>query len=362
MKEKTIYLNRLRVIASLLVVIIHVSALFFSAYSIDNKAWVISTFYNCLSRIAVPLFIMVSGAIYLNENKQITFKKIFSAIFRFTVMFFIWDIFYLCFDYFIIKKGSINSEIFYYLFNSLTKYKYHLWYLLDYIVLLAFTPIIRLICKKENRKQVKYLLLLFLIGTCIVCFLQNLTILFNNSIFLIKEIKQIFSILELINFGKITNLFILFISGWYFSTFDFENRKKLVCILKWTIGIIAPILTILLCFATSKNGFYLLSYYYYLPNYILSICVFLTFRYSKIANSQNKFFETISDNSLGIYVTHAFVIDLIYTFILPYFSTYLNSLWMMIIIPIFVISAYVISLLISMILNLLPKKIKKWIC
>lgn len=58
----TLYLNRIRLYAAFLVVVIHVSTLVFYATPIYSKVWKISAFYDGLARIAVPLFIFLSVA------------------------------------------------------------------------------------------------------------------------------------------------------------------------------------------------------------------------------------------------------------------------------------------------------------
>lgn len=360
--NNTLYLNRIRIFASLFVIIIHVCALFFYSYPVNSQVWIISTFYNCLARAAVPLFVFVSGAIYLNEDKQITLKKIFLSIFRFVVIFFIWDFLYLCVDSFVINGITFTFTGVINIVKNIINYKYHLWYILSYITLLALTPILRLICKKENKKQVKYLLLLFFICTCVIQMVNFLLNLCGGSSYFIKLIQYFLGVIDLVNIGKITNLIILFISGWYFSVFEFKNEIKWVRILKWGIGILVPIITIILCLHTNKNGFEAISNYYFLPNYILTICIFLSFRYSKLSNKKNKFFDLVGNNTFCIYLVHVLIIDLIYKFFNVFLVNNCKPIWLIFIIPIYVIITYLLSLLFSMLINILPKKIKRWIC
>lgn len=359
--DTILYLNRIRIFASLLVVLLHVSGFFFYDYPVNSYAWIISTFYNCLSRIAVPLFVMIGGAIYLNENKQVEMKKLFLTIVRFIVIFFIWDILYIYFNYFITNHQRFTFFALIDLLKYIINYKQHLWYLLSYIVLLALTPIIRLVCKKENKAQVKYLIILFFVGTSIIGAIDNIVNMIDSSFVLVKGLKYIFSVINLVNFGKMSSLIILFISGWYFSTFDFQNNKKTICILKWLIGMAAPIFTILLCFGVGKDGFSFITEYYYFPNYILSVCVFLTFRYSVFANKEHKLLDAISKNSFCIYLVHMLFIESIILMFRNLF-VYCNSLLMILIIPVSTIVVYLLSLLLSMLINCLPPKIKKWIC
>lgn len=300
--ENKIYLNRIRILASLFVVTIHVAALFFYAYSPQSNVWLISTFLNSLSRTAVPLFFFVSGAIYLNENKEVTIKKIIFTILRFVVIFIIWDLLYSVTS--ILLEGENIS--FKRILTFFENYKFHLWYLLSYIFLLAITPVARLICKKENRTQVKYLLIIFILTTCVLGFLSFIFSQFQSSSIIIKIINHALSFLNILfNSSNLGTCIILYISGWYFSTFDFDNKKNLIKIVKWVCGIATPITTLLLCYYKNSNAlFEIASNYYFLPCYCLTVSIFLTFRYSKIANTPNKFWDFISGKTLGIYLIH----------------------------------------------------------
>jgi len=353
--DNKIYLDRIRVIASIFVVTIHVSAQFINDNLINFSAYKISEFYNFLAQTAVPLFIFISGAIYLNENKCVTYKKIFLSILRFIIMFFVWDFIYLFFDYLLIKNKPLSLLGLIHILETLTDYKYHLWYLLSYIILLALVPILKLICKKENKSQVKYLLIIFLICTCSIDFLKHIVTLINSSHIILKGIKYLFTLIDLINFGKLNNLPVLFISGWYFSTFDFENKRKHILILKWFIGIGVPILSII-------SEYNLISNYFFLPNYLLTICIFLTFRYSKIANKPNKLLDFVGKHTLGIYLIHVLIIDLIVKYANVILADYYNSLLFILIIPMFILITYLLSITFAVIFDLLPKKIRKWIC
>lgn len=68
-------LDVLRVISSFMVVLIHVSAIYVSTninnYNYDFK---IGNFFDSISRISVPLFVMISGAFLINNEKNKNFN------------------------------------------------------------------------------------------------------------------------------------------------------------------------------------------------------------------------------------------------------------------------------------------------
>lgn len=69
-------LDVLRIIATLMVIMIHVSGSFMIKMNDANFA----SFFGRISASAVPLFFMISGALFLEPNKDISIKGLLSRI------------------------------------------------------------------------------------------------------------------------------------------------------------------------------------------------------------------------------------------------------------------------------------------
>lgn len=230
--------------------------------------------------------------------------------------------------------------------------------------LLAVTPIIRLICKKENRIQIKYLLIIFVLTASILKFVTFVFSQIQSTSMVVKIINYGLSIVNMVfNGAKFESCIILYISGWYFSTFDFSDKKGLIKAVKWVLGIVTPVVTLLLCYYKDSNVLFdIVSGYYYLPCYCLSVAIFLTFRYSETANTPNKFWDFVGRKNLGIYLIHEFFIEIIFKYFKNFIFNFLDSPWLFPILLLYIFVVYVLSFVISMLLNLLPKKIRRWIC
>lgn len=88
-----IYIYYLKIISSFAVIVLHVSAQRWSKFDIYSTNWMITNIYNSIFRCAVPLFIIISGAIFL--NKEINIKKIYSKyILRLVIAYFFGGIIY----------------------------------------------------------------------------------------------------------------------------------------------------------------------------------------------------------------------------------------------------------------------------
>lgn len=72
--ERKNYLDVLRVIAIAAVIMIHVSASFVNFYN-SSLDFALGNIFDSISRLAVPIFLMISGALMLNEEKEFNCKK-----------------------------------------------------------------------------------------------------------------------------------------------------------------------------------------------------------------------------------------------------------------------------------------------
>ena len=147
-KERIIAFDFLRIIAALAVIMIHTSGIPFVNYA------------NSLSRFAVPVFLMISGALMLNENKKITFKDIFKKILFFTLVILFWNVTHAIF-FQVIERLYQHQKI--YLANIVTTTilgHFHFWYMYLLLGLYLITPILRLFIKKSNIKFINYYVIL----------------------------------------------------------------------------------------------------------------------------------------------------------------------------------------------------------
>ena len=72
--QRKLYLDLLRIIAISAVVMIHVSASYVTnANSLLD--FTVGNIFDSVSRLGVPLFLMISGALILDENKEFNCKK-----------------------------------------------------------------------------------------------------------------------------------------------------------------------------------------------------------------------------------------------------------------------------------------------
>ncbi len=152
------WLNNSRIAAVGAVVFLHVSASIVFENDIGSGAWWIGNIYDSVSRWCVPVLVMISGALLLDESKQedatTFYRKRLSRIF-WPILF--WSAFYLFWVF--IKgfiKGSPPS------FNTLAlsllsgKPYIHMWFLYMMIGLYIFTPFFRKLIARSSVQELTF--------------------------------------------------------------------------------------------------------------------------------------------------------------------------------------------------------------
>ena len=141
-KKRTVYLDLLRVLAMVGVVGIHVSARHFADVPLDSPAWRAMNLWDGLVRWAVPMFAMVSGAVFLDPDRRVTGRSIFNKYLpRILLAFFLWSALYAAID----CNGS--ARVF---FTQLLRGHYHLWYLYMLMGFYLIVPLLRRVTASER--------------------------------------------------------------------------------------------------------------------------------------------------------------------------------------------------------------------
>lgn len=301
----------IRIIAILLVIMIHASGRILNVSDDNSSAYLAANIFDSFSRIGVPLFVMISGALMLNENKNnITIKKMAVSSLNIFKILMIWSLLYvivfsiitpLCEGREILIGKTVRSFFFGH---------YHLWFLYMIIGLYLITPILRLFIKKENQKIILYFLLLSIaIKFCVplINFFVNEYISNGNSV--------VSSFVNKFGFSFINEFLTYYIVGWYISNIEISNKQKKVI---YSLGAVSLVSTFLMTqfLADTENRFFKLFYSSSSINvFLYAVCVF-TFFCFKYQNAENvkrpELVVTLANLSFGVYLVHDFFLQLSY--------------------------------------------------
>jgi surface polysaccharide O-acyltransferase-like enzyme len=162
----------IRIIAAFLVVLSHATDRFV-LYTVLKKsfAWNIIYYFNTLSHVAVPLFIMLSGYLLLRKEKfkniKLFYKRRFSRI---LLPFIFWVIIYTGFDI-SWDKGRLTTQ--YILQRLWNGDLWHLYFLVIILELYLISPILMWLTENLNKKK-KAIIFWSLIVFSICCSLLNI--------------------------------------------------------------------------------------------------------------------------------------------------------------------------------------------
>lgn len=185
LSERLVNYDFLRIVAAYLVVMLHLSVQYINIApaSIDEYLqWQQSIKLAAISRVSVPIFVMLSGSFLLKPDKEITLVTIFKKYLpKLIAIFVFWSFFYSLtkqnffnnlIDFGISESwNSIDWENFWPYFGQ---GHYHMWYLYMLAGLYLITPLLKHITSQASKSQLTYFVFLCILITSITKLNQDL--------------------------------------------------------------------------------------------------------------------------------------------------------------------------------------------
>ena len=142
--------------------------------------WWTTNIYDSLARPAVPLFVMLSGALLLQPAKLgeplgVFFKKRANRI---ALPFLFWGVAYFAWRFFVHGEALTADSI---VQGVLTGPYVHFWFFYLLVGLYLITPVLRVVVAYLDRKTFRFLLILWFLGTAVVPILGLLSAYYLNS-------------------------------------------------------------------------------------------------------------------------------------------------------------------------------------
>lgn len=295
------YFDVLRALACLMVIFIHVSGMFVDK-NIGSPDFWFANVIDGASRVAVPIFVMLSGALMLDKNYRFTKEKWLAHIKKMVVFFVFWSLAYN--GVFLIKRIIFHEALRWTeLLQSFIEGPFHLWFIYLIIGLYLIVPLLRLWVKEENKKYVAYFLLLSFVFTSLLPQMISIGRYFETKAAADCLERILESSLNLRYVGGYTGCFLL---GWYLHNFEIKNRKLL-----YALGILGFLVTVFgTYFLSVSTGTPVQMYGQLSVNVLLCAAALFVFMKEKNAHA-GKIIASISKNSLGIYASHVLFITIL---------------------------------------------------
>ena len=294
--QRILYLDTLRSLAIVAVVLLHSAAWNWYHTPVDTVGWQVLNVYDSIVRFCVPVFFMVSGALFLQPERNITLTSILRKyIPRILVAYVVWSAFYAVLGtYGPGGNGSIRSLIAQFVLGH-----YHLWFLFVLGGLYLVTPLLRAITK--DRTNAWYFVILAFIFASVLPVLTHL-----------PQVGYLISrVLETTRMHLVLGYTLFFVLGYLLSTMRLTRKRVTLISVFGVVGVIATAaLTSLFSLrAGEPTAFF---YDFLTPNVVVAaVAVFTLVRAisTRRAPSDAKphpVLALIGTLSFGIYLVHPF--------------------------------------------------------
>lgn len=285
--KRIVYLDLLRVMAIFGVIVIHVFCTDYPASFISSD-WYVALVGDSMVRWAVPVLVMISGALFLRPEKEITIPTLLKKhIPHLLIAYIFWTLAYgIVVTWF---KTSYKGEPF--TIGYLLTPHFHLWFLPMLMGVYLLVPLLRKIAKDD--KLLRYALLIWLV---------YITLSFvKPDIIGIRQITNLFNVNIVIGYAGYA------LCGYYLSQKTFSKRQRW---LLYILGIIGLAVTISgnLVFSLAKgesNEFF----WNCLSPQVIAMASALFILVKEISPKAGKsvlwFVDYVRKDLFGIYLTHA---------------------------------------------------------
>lgn len=334
---RVIQYDVMRVVAALAVVWLHTSAQRF-AICYPSVEWEARNIYDSLVRWAVPIFVMISGALYLDPHRRIDIKHLYAkSITRIVLIFIFWSIVY-CSVYVGVGKLNLTGMV-----AKIAQGPFHFWFLKMLIGLYIIVPILRVVVIKKKLEL--YFICLSLVTSFLIPTLFHLLGYLNDAVRdSVERYYDVFGIKIAIGYVS------YFVLGHYLANY---NVTKVVKKVFYILGILSVLSVIILThFASIYVGTPYTAFYsnFNILTLFEAIAIFILIRDIQIIPKYHASLISISKLSLGIYILHPLVMEILFHFG-NIDSASLNPVYF---IPLYAFMVFIISYCISLILTKIP--------
>lgn len=335
-------LDLLKICAFLCVVCLHVAAELWFVIPMNTWQWQVTNAFR--GTWGVPVFVMITGRLLLDPEKNVDGKKLGRYFLRAVVAFLVWAALFEAYRLFVaFPLKNITETNWKWEIVQFVKGEYHLWYLPMLAGLYLVTPFLRKIC--QDIKLMRWYLLLFFVMESLTRYGVNLPV--------VGVLLQ--PVLENMTFRFAMGYTGYMVLGYYLSKETFLVKvERWLYIAGILCLIIAPVANSIY---TIQKGEYMSTFSSELtPNMIIAsaaIYVFFCKRVSKVKFSEKAAsrISKLAEIGFGAYLIHVLFINLIVDFIGVDFQTGNPLLW----IPVLTALIAVVSLGCAAVIRRIPK-------
>lgn len=292
--DQEAWIDLARIAAGFAVVMLHTAAYYMYLFDMtDTVRWMVANLIDSSVRWCVPMFVMISGHLLLDRNKQqdpgTFYRKLWTRLLAPTLL---WSVFYLVFANarLIVHSGQVHAASIL-LPLLMGKPYYHLWYMYMIIGIYTFAPFVKHATDGMDERS-----LAALFGLCTLYGMVANGI----TVYTAQEPSAIVVFPEFLGY---------FIGGHLFGRVVVVRRPGAAALLALAMAGLTAVATFLLVSAYGmERGLY--AFEYLSPNVVvLSLSMFVLLRSGPVASRWQPALRRVSGLVFGIYLIHAAVLE-----------------------------------------------------
>ncbi len=298
--KRMIYYDLLRIISAFSVVMLHSAAQFWYSLDIYSSEWMVANSYNAVFRFGVPIFVMISGALFLDRSYKLDIKRLYRHnILRIMILYVVWSVIYGLWDCRTFDWQRIGIKV---ILREMLLGKYHLWFLPMLIGIYMLLPVLKEWLEHARKKTIQYFLVLFFILQ--IC---------SETLRALTATEELQYILDLGKIEMACSYIGYFVWGYYLSHVGIGKRLRKVIYVCAVPGVLCNIF--LGNYLARRAGTPVAEIYdsYGLFTFFIvtALYLFAVNYMSKVSfgKRSSEFIKELSADTLGVYVMHIGLIE-----------------------------------------------------
>lgn len=293
---RTAYLDYLRVFATFAVMVIHVAAQNWYGTEVTGFAWNAFNLYDSAARWSVPVFVMISGALFL--SRDIDVRKLYGKyILRLVIAYFVWSFLYALFA----ARGPRA------ILRETVMGHYHMWFLRMIVGLYICVPVLRALV--QSRRTMRYYLIVAFLFALLLPLVRNLI---SDLGFgpLQTVADRFYSLVDSLDLNLFLGYTVYFVCGYALYTTELTRRQRRWIYIAGGAGLL---------FTAAATAYFSIrqqqanaNYYSFLSvnTFLATVAVFVWAQYNIKDHARFQgAFARLSQYSFGAYLVHALILE-----------------------------------------------------
>lgn len=314
-RGRVFYLDLLRAVAILAVITIHVAGQNWSKVDVSAFAWGAFNFYDAVTRWAVPVFVMISGALFLDPEREVSSQKIYrKSIPRLVIAFGFWSTFYALATRVDDPQSILSLDT----FKSLVLGHFHLWFIYMIVGLYAIVPILRKITEDDavTRLFLGIAIVLAFAAPTLLKVVEQMQAIYDGTF--LRMVSVVLSAYKKVHFTFGAGYVTYFVLGCYLHRVTLSRRQRWGIYLVGLLGFVVTVAFTALFSRYAGKPYKGLYDNLTLNVLVEAVGVFVLAKQVAAGvdgRGMRQLVEWMSSTSFGAYLVHPFLIDCLDAFL-----------------------------------------------